>query len=269
MSSPLNPLLVLAAGLVSAPAHAQQEIPVWFGTDFDGGGARPYADPVSDEGMRATWEGDGWRRRGSGGVSPTTDEGEGSFGAPADAYENFLLIGDETWTQVVAQTVVVSHDDDGVGLVARHSDAGHYYSCSMSRDRSPSCQGDGDQGPPALRLARVDTNRRCRDDYVVAAADGRDLLEPGRSYLMHLQVLGGQALCAVDLNGDGRLDSPHDLFAVFDDPDPLPGGAAGIAAYDSGGGGRNDRTTTFHSFVVGGLDDVALPGDAPEGDNAP
>ena len=49
-------------------------------------------------------------------MSPTTDEGAGSFGTPTDAYENFLLIGDETWTQVVAQTVVVSHDDDGVGL---------------------------------------------------------------------------------------------------------------------------------------------------------
>lgn len=237
----------IAFGQEEGQQGGAEQVPVWFATEFDGERSAPY-----DGDLTAMWHGDGWARTGDGAVTPTTDDLAGGFGEPADSYENFLLTGDETWREVVIEAVVVSRDDDPVGLVARYSGAGAYYACLMTRDRWPSCNGQGRHVHPALGLMRVDTERRCVDDYVIAADDGGALLERGRPYLMHLQVIGGAVFCGVDVDGDGAFDGEADVLIGAEDPEPLPGGMAGIAALDS-------EETRFESLIIGGLGRGDLP----------
>ncbi|MEO0600386.1 MAG: hypothetical protein AAF211_03065 [Myxococcota bacterium] len=191
---------------------------------------------------------DPWSAALNDGISATTDLFDGDFGDPVDSHENFLLTGHPAWRAARIEATLVSDDNDEMGLVARYSDAGHYYRCGMTRERTPSCLTPPPMVTPGVRLARVDTDLPCIDDYVVQSDEGFAYPQ-NAPVAMRLEVVeqGADTLvrCLVDDAGDG-LGVGSDLVLSFVDPDPLPSGQVGLASFDNGegtGGSRFDDVT--------------------------
>ena len=77
------------------------------------------------------------------GVSPSTDDTAGDFGSPIDSYENMLVTGSQLWEDVAVEATLNSTDDDFMGLVVRYGGPDSYYSCGMTKDQIPDCNGGG------------------------------------------------------------------------------------------------------------------------------
>ncbi|MEO0601921.1 MAG: hypothetical protein AAF211_10830, partial [Myxococcota bacterium] len=208
-----------------------------FEADFDCNDEVAFGDPAGRFGWQAAWSGDAWTTDRNLGVSPGLEASEGSFGEPADGYTNFLLTGHPTSADVSVLVDVTSTDDDFAGVVARYSDAGHYYVCGFTNHRLPSCEDNGRSVLAGPRLVRVDTDTACVDDYVV-----EDRLEvtltPGVTYRMGLSVETVSATeavvtCRIDTGLDG-LGIGDDTVLTYTDSAPLAPGLHGLASYDNG-----------------------------------
>ena len=104
--------------------------------------------PDGDGGGESSFE-DNWTTNHSGGISNQEDEGEygSEFGGDSsleadDWYENFLVTGDYSWSNVAIEADMSTTDDDGMGLVVRYSSAESYYMCQLTNDRAPDCNDD-------------------------------------------------------------------------------------------------------------------------------
>jgi hypothetical protein len=241
-------MLRLTVALLLAPTAARAQS-TFYEDDFTCTDDANFAVPLGVEGWKNLYAADGWTTAGTGGVSPNTDDDAGGFGAPLDAFENALLTGHSSWTDVVVQARVADDDDDAHGLVARWAGSGSYWSCFMTGDQRPNCAGGGAAGSGAF-LARVDTGQACAADYVVAR-DGAFVFNLGASYLMALSVIGADVSCTIDADRDGVLGTAGDVVLAYVDPDPLPSGLAGLWAYNDG---DTNGELDFDEVVITGFD---------------
>ena len=197
------------------------------------------------------------------GVSPKTDAGAGSFGTPADDYENFLVTGHPLWRYVTIETIANSLDDDAMGLVVGYSSVDQYYTCYVSKDEYPVCTGDSETLPRGAVLSRVDASQSCVDGYAVATDPTFSFLA-GASYKMSLEVVsqpGADLIrCVIDADLDGVLGTAGDVVLSHLDATPLPSGFAGLMTFHSG---NADQTPPRVDTV---FDDVVVTGRDPDAD---
>ena len=245
---PLRIVLLLSWGLICSPMAAAQSVA--FDDDFTCGDHDSFGEPQGVYGWSALVAGDPWSTSFIGGVSPLTDEGAGTFGAPIDHYENFLVTGHSTWTDVSISATVRNGDNDMLGLTVRANAPDSFYSCVMSNDQIPDCNGNGQGGlPEAVRIVRVDSAVACVSDNVVASQPftyARDT-----DYGMSFQILGDTLWCRVDTNNDGDFTDAADIEVSYVDPAPLPSGLAGLVSYNNG---DEDGSLAFDDVVVLGFD---------------
>ena len=186
---------------------------------------------------------DPWSTATNGGVTPVTDDATGSFGDPVDGYENFLLTGHSLWEQGSIQARLASADDDQVGVVARYSDAGHYYMCAATKDVAVGCAGNTAPGS-GVRLYRVDTDNACVDDYVVdedpAFAYSHNVGLRYKLEVIEDNITGETVVtCTVDADNDD-FGFGADIVLTYVEPtaaDALPPGLFGLSSFASGDGG--------------------------------
>jgi MYXO-CTERM domain-containing protein len=240
----MRALLLLA---VPGSALAQS---TFYEDDFACTNDASFAEPQGVAGWEHAWDGDSWSTIGTGGVTPNTDDGTGAFGSPADAYENALLTGHPSWTDVAIGADVTDDDDDAHGLVVRYAGPRSYYLCYFTLNNRPSCNGGGVVGAPRVSLARVDSNANCASGYEVDGT-GNFAFTPGDSYRIELSVVGADVTCTVDADRDGLLGTPGDVALAYHDPLPLASGMAGLWAFNDGNG-KGDLV--FDDVVVTGYD---------------
>jgi hypothetical protein len=185
-----------------------------------------------DHGWYNLYPSDPWTTAAGDGVGPVTDDQSGGVGAPIDDVENFLLTGSALWEDYSLLTTITNPDDDWVGLVLRVSSADAYYRCGYWRNSRPGCEAPAPSAP-GFALQRINSDDPCRDDAEVDAAPGF-APEVGATYAMALGVVGGTVFCQLDADQNG-LGNGADVELSYIDPEPLPPGPGGLAAYNNGG----------------------------------
>ncbi|MCB9696944.1 MAG: DUF4215 domain-containing protein, partial [Alphaproteobacteria bacterium] len=259
-------------------AYGQQ---ISFEDDFDCNDDPSFGSPAGQWGWEAIYGSDPWSTDLNGGVSPIRDDSNGNFGGGIDAYEDFLLTGHSLWNAMSIEATLTNDDNDGMGLVARYSDTGHYYACYATDQDLPDCNGNGRNAGAGLYLQRVDTDIGCSQDYVVDS-DNTFAYAQGSTYAMRLEVrASGQVTCTVDADRNG-LGVGNDIVVSYLDPSPLPTGKAGLATYNNGNGNGDMvfddvRVVTFDPDADGdGIPDAveiaegSLPNDPDsDGDGIP
>ena len=184
-----------------------------------------------DRGWDNVLNGDAWSADFNDGVSPLTDNGAGTFGNPIDDYENFLVTGSQLWSDTAIAATLINNDDDWMGLVARFSGAGSYYTCGLTNDQAQDCGGAGGGVADGVYLRRVDTSMACAANYDVDTAPYT--FAAGAPIRVELSVIGDQVTCAVDVDQNG-IGVGADLVLSYVDPTPLPSGRAGLASFQNG-----------------------------------
>ena len=221
---------------------------IYFADDFACSDEQSFGDPPGIYGWEATSP-DAWRTDVNGGVSPDTDDGIGSFGPPADDFENFLLTGHSAWRDVVIEADFTNTDDDSFGFVIRYTDLGTYYACYMTKHQGPTCGGTADVGD-RVALIRVDTTQACANDYMVQTITSF-AYTGGTTYRMRMSAIGDTITCTIDADADGTLGSGGDLDLSYVDPDPIPSGLAGLYSFDNG---EPDGGMLVDDVVITGFD---------------
>lgn len=223
-----------------------------FNDDFSGPPAANFA--ASSSNWDAVWSQDGWTTAiNAGGVSPNTDaDGPGKFGSPADAFENAIVAGDQSWRDYAIETEFYVNDDDAVGIVFRYTSPSNFYVMVMSRDSMPGLNGIVEHLlQPQTRIYRV------TDEAIVqlpsSPAQTAYLQDP--LALQRLRVEVDRTSIRVWLaSGDDEIDpTTEPTISVDDEGTSLPtNGRAGLYAFDMGeatvGG------TFFASFRVESID---------------
>ncbi|MEO1334446.1 MAG: hypothetical protein AAFV29_02330, partial [Myxococcota bacterium] len=256
MNAGKTAVLALAILTLRVEGYAQQTA---FEDDFDCSDEASFGRPRASNRWFSTSDLDTWTTNPptNMAVSPTTDGLEGaSFGPPADGYENFLVTGSEAMRYQTVEADLTTDDDDGIGLVARYSGADRYYSCYMTRNRFPDCDGGGGTlaaGASRNVLARVDTATACVNDYAVSE-NTTFAYELGQTYRMRLEVLpdvGGDLVrCTIDADQNG-FGTAGDVVMQVVDAVPLPTGLFGLASLDNGNADLEPPLQdAFHDNVV-------------------
>ena len=253
----------IVAVLMAASPVAQAQT-TYFEDNFDCSDEPAFGTPAGARGWQSTNPADSFRTDANSGVSPVTDAPGGSFGSPADAYENFLLTGHPTWRYISIEATVTSTDNDSIGLVAAYSSPDSYYGCFWTRNQYMDCAGAVEPPDTELaRLIRVDTSQTCVNDYALETAPGFKF-EFGVGYLARLEVAsepgGDRITCTIDTNLDGTLGA-GDLTLSNLDTSPLGPGLAGLMTYQSG------SADLVPSRVDTMFDDVVIRGSDPDSDS--
>lgn len=249
----LQGVLLVPAG----PVHAQTTLLVEY---FTCSNEPSFGDPAGVFGWDSNLSGDTWATDLGDGVSPSTDEATGSFGAPVDNFENFLLTGHVSTNDVAIEADLTNDDDDAAGLVVRYSGPGSYYACYMTTDQAPSCLGGGAAVGDRVALVRVDSGNPCAT-YIEDSTTSFGYTQ-GETYRMRLEVIGNDVTCSVDVNQNGAFADPTDVvLTLMNDGMPLPSGLVGLYNFDNGNG---DTGMTNLGQMV--FDNVVIQTYDPDGD---
>jgi hypothetical protein len=201
----------------------------------------------------SVWDGDRWTSAlNLGAVSPQTDvNGPGAFGAPPDAFDNAIVVGEAEWNDYAVEAEFYVVDDDALGVVLRYSSADSYYLVVLSRDEMPSEGGTVDYLiAPQTRLYRVTLGGATQllDPIPVQAYAAVSSLRQRIRVDVH-----GTTLTAWIGSGDEPIDtSTTPVFNITDDVPAAPeSGLAGVYAFSMGEGLLG---TYFDAFRVSPLD---------------
>lgn len=246
----LTTMLLGAALVLGLPAGAPGQT-TYFVDDFSCPDTDRFGVPPGIYGWTAVFGStDPWRTDLNGGVSPATDENEGGFGEPVDDYENFLLTGHESWSDVVIEADLSNTDDDAMGLVVRYGGPGAYYACYMTKHQAAACTNPGENIGVMVALLRVDTGKTCSLGYRVRTHT-TFAYTAATVYRMRMSALGDEITCEIDADNDGALGSPGDITFAYTDPEPLSGGWAGVYNFDNG---EPNGNMIFDNVIITGFD---------------
>ena len=186
---------------------------------------------------------------------PLTDDNGGSFGS-GDAYDNWLVNEDAVTGQGWMTAVAYSEDDDTVGVVINLSSADTYYGLAVVGGAGLAPDGltyglnpFGYTSGPLIVLYKVDNGTLTILDEVRSSGFPQgDFFKLGVG-VNGRQVWGRYWSSADDAFGDGTV-------LVATDSTPLPEGASGFYAFDSGYG-DSFQVTAFGTMDLYAYDDDA------------
>ena len=162
---------------------------------------------------------------------PTTDDfgGPWNSSSPADNW----MVWPGSWRNMVVTTGIWHEDDDAVGVVARHNLVDSYYLFIGTRNTLPAVT-DGSLLIPGTqwRLYRVDSSGALELGQI--GCGGVNPCIPnsgatGQGGVFGMSVVDNRVTGFIWVPGQGFVQ----LLNVYD-PNPLPPGAAGVWAYNSG-----------------------------------
>ncbi len=229
--------------LISLPARSQN-----FSDDFDQTPASDFASSSAD--WEAVWSGDGWTTAvHSGGVSPSTEvSGPGEFGAPADAFENAIVTGEDSWRDYSIETRFFVDDIDGLGFVFRYTSPDSFYVLVLSRNLIPAGDGQVDVlVAPETRLYRVHAGVATQILDPIPAAAYADSGVVAQN--LRIEV-AASTIKIWHSTGVNEIDAETTPLAEVEDIGSAPtAGKAGLYAFSLGGSG-----SYFDDFRVRPLD---------------
>lgn len=237
---------MLIVALVAAQLHAAS-VPIWSNEAFP--------DSLSlngRDGWRAGYEDDPWigletADYGTFAVPYTDDQG-GAFGSGGPS-DNWLVNDDATVGEGWLSVVVFSEDNGTVGIVTNHSAPGTYYGLAVvgAEDSAGGANPFGYTAGTWLVLYEVRDGVLTVLDEAATGGFPRD-----RFFRLALGVNDRQVWGRFWQAAEQPWSAATVLAGVA--PDPLPGGAAGVYAYDSGYA-DDDLATAFGTLELFAYDD--------------
>jgi MYXO-CTERM domain-containing protein len=175
----------------------------------------------------AGWTGDPWRSDFNDGVMPVTDvKSLGPFGVNGP-WDNYLVNGDPTWSNVMVSAKYRTFDDDMVGVIARWQDPENFYVCFVTQDGEVGPTGWVEFVGPRAVLARI---RDGQVEHIERRTDIDGLAVPGEVHTIEIRTIYDEVSCYLDPTGDDDVDVP---ILEGTDADPIASGLGGLFAVDS------------------------------------
>ena len=234
---------------LALPAHAAMSQS--FFDDFAGTPATDFA--AADNNWETIWSDDSWcTSANTGGLSPNTDTtGTGaSFGAPADAFDNGIVTGEDTWRDYAVEADFFVEDDDGLGLIFRYTSANNYYVIILTRDLMPGTSGSIiSTGGQETRLYKISNSTA----KLMATATGvGHKADKSLRQRVRVNVAGNTIMAWIGEGNEPVNISQTPIINLTDsDNDALTAGKAGVYAFAMG---SESSGTYFDSFRVKALD---------------